>query len=128
MKKYALTMASSMLVAASVLSHISTSQAYAPAVVAKMLSPSQKQALFDTTGQAQSVGLSRQDLLNLGKEAYWRSCESCHGAEPEVLPHHNRIQFGRVVLNGQGNMPGLGFKLSVMEVEAIRHYLAQVAN
>ncbi|MCB1808415.1 MAG: hypothetical protein KDJ99_25675 [Candidatus Competibacteraceae bacterium] len=127
MNKFVVMMAS-VLVTASLLGQTTTSQAYAPPVVAKMLSPEQKQILFDSSHPSYSARISQQALLELGEKAYWRSCESCHGVVPEALPYQDRIQFGRVVLNGQGNMPGLGFKLELLEVEAIRQYLAYSAQ
>lgn len=121
-------MVASVLATASLLGQTTTSQAYSPSVVARMLSPEQKQILFNSSHPSYSVRISQQELLALGEKAYWRSCESCHGLVPEDLPYQDRIQFGRVVLNGQGNMPGLGFKLELTEVEAIRQYLAYSAQ
>ena len=127
MNKMVLTIAVSALVIAGFFGQICTSQAYAPPVVAKMLNPEQKQALFESTQHARSAAYSEQELLSLGEKTYWRSCENCHGTEPDALPHENRIGFERAVLDGKGEMPSLGFKLSVVEVEAIRQYLSHIA-
>ena len=75
-------------------------------------------------GQTQPAPLSVPELVALGEKSYWRSCESCHGLKPEGLPYVDAQHFGKTVAEGNGDMPALGFKLDMQEIEAIRLYVA----
>jgi mono/diheme cytochrome c family protein len=89
--------------------------------------PSEPPPPVETDFSALAADEERQAQAGQGARTYRQSCVHCHGIHPAGLAYEDPLRFRRAVLEGRGEMPALGFKLTAAEVEGVRRYLARCA-